>query len=112
MILALVQGVLGADAVERTSANGRRFWTGSVRTAVGEETAWVSFITFDEVAGVRLVGLGKGQPVALAGEMRLNIWSDRTGVEHRDWKLTVADVLTLHQARKVRDRGPAGVAKP
>jgi single-stranded DNA-binding protein len=68
----------------------------------GPETIFIGAAAFDRVAAERLASLSKGSPIATAGELQPNNWTDREGVEHRDWRLLVSEILTVSQAARRR----------
>lgn len=105
MIAALIQGTLVADPVERTSTNGRSFWTASVRVPAGHDALFVGLATFSETAGARLMNLAKGASIAAAGTMEQSTWTDRDGNARTGWRLTAAEVMSVHQATKKRREG-------
>ncbi len=107
MIAALIQGTLTADPVRRTSSKGGDFATATMRIAAGSESIFVSVATFSETAAERLLATSKGATIAAVGTLELNVWTDREGNERRDWRLTAAEILTVHQARRRREREEA-----
>lgn len=102
MIAALIQGTLVADPVERTSTNGRSFWTVSVRVPAGDDTLFIGLGTFSETAGARLMNLAKGASISAVGSMEQSTWTDRDGNVRTGWRLAATEVLSVHQARKKR----------
>ena len=104
MIHTLLTGTLAGDPVERTSAKGDRFVTANLRVPAGPESIFIGAAAFDRTSADRLAELKKGSPIAAAGEFQPNNWVDREGVEHRDWRLLVNEVLTVSQAARRRKR--------
>jgi single-stranded DNA-binding protein len=91
-----------ADPVARTAANGKPFWTASVRVPAGSEALFVGLTTFSETAGERLMRLHKGSAVAAAGTLEPTAWTGKDGEERRGWRLTASEVLTVYEATKRR----------
>lgn len=102
MIHALMSGTLTAEPIERTTAKGAPFVTVSLRVAAGPESIFVGCVAFETAAAERLIKLARGAAVAVAGEMQLNVWTDREGQERRDWRLVAAEVMSIAQARRRR----------
>ena len=108
MIAALLQGSLVGDVVRRTSSrNGASFVTVGVRAAAGDESIIVNVVAFDDTAAERLQRLARGATVAVAGVLELHCWVDREGKDRKDWRMVAAEVLSVHQARKRREREEA-----
>jgi single-stranded DNA-binding protein len=107
VIAALVQGVLVGDPVRRTSAKAGDFATATLRVAVGSESIFIGVATFSESAAERLLSMAKGAAIAAVGTLELNAWVDRDGQDRRDWRLTATEILTVHQARRRREREEA-----
>jgi single-stranded DNA-binding protein len=103
MIGALIQGALVGDPTERITANGKPFWTATMRVAAGSDSLFVGLATFDTKAGERLMRLTKGAALAAAGTLEPHSWTDREGKERSGWRLTATEVLSVHQARKRRE---------
>ena len=105
MIAALIHGELVSDPVQRTSASGKPFWTGTVRTAAGAEALFVGVSTFAESAGARLMALRKGSTLAAAGVLEQTAWVGRDGTSRAAWRLTANEILTIYSASKKRKAG-------
>ena len=45
--------------------------------------------------------------MAAAGELQPNNWTEREGVEHRDWRLLVNEVMGVAQAARRRKASQA-----
>lgn len=103
MIEALISGKLASDPAERTASNGNPFWVATVRVPAGDDALFVSIVTFSRTAGERLAALAKGAAVACAGTLEPTEWTDREGNVHAGWRMVVAEILSVHQARKRRD---------
>ncbi len=107
MIHALLNATLAGDPVERTSAKGDRYITVDPRVPAGTETIFIGAAAFDRHAADRLAALSKGSPVAAAGELQPDNWTDREGVEHRDWRQLVNKVVGVAQAARRRKASQA-----
>ena len=105
MISALIKGELASDPTERTTANGARFWTATVRVSAGPETLFVSLATFSESAGERLAVLRKGSALAATGTLEQTAWVGKDGTSRAGWRLTAGEVLTVYSASKKRKAG-------
>ena len=100
---ALIQGRVHRTPQARTSANGRRYATATVRTATRDGAAvFVSVIAFSDSAVTALLALEDGDSVALAGELTPKIYTPRDGGEPRpSLDLVAHRVLTeYHVTRK------------
>jgi len=102
MIHALLAGALSADPVERTTAKGARYVTTMLRVPCGQDSTFMGVAAFDETAADRLAVLKKGAGVSVAGELQLNVWTDRDGAQRRDWRVIAVEVLSVHQAARRR----------
>ena len=102
MIHAMLSGTLSADPVERSSSKGNRYVTATLRVAAGPESVFVGVAAFDTTAADRLTAMRKGAGISITGELQLNPWTDRDGVEHRDWRVIANEVLSVSQAARRR----------
>lgn len=111
MISALIQGDLIADPKPRTTTAGKPFATATVRVAAGAESILINLTAFSESVQSALLRLKSGDSLAASGSMELNIWQDREGKEHRDWRLTAHQIMTVYEMSKRRkaaaDKGEA-----
>ena len=108
MIEALTTGELIADPQERTTKAGKPFWTATLRVPAGADSILVGLTVFSESAGARLAQMHKGAKIAAAGTLETSVWTDRTGNERQGWRLNVAEILSVHQARKRRETTDPG----
>ena len=75
MLSVLVSGSLIADPKKRHGANGRTFVTGNMRVPSEDSDAMlVSLIAFSDEAKAALLGLGKGEAIALTSRAELTSW--------------------------------------
>lgn len=103
MLSILVQGVLHADPVMRTSAKGQPYATAQLRAA-GEDgaTVWCSVIAFNAEAVEALAGLANGDPVAIVGRASVTSYSKRDGDTGVGIRITATRVLSVYEAGKRR----------
>ena len=69
----------------------------------GEETLWLSVLAFGRVAE-DLTRSAKGEPVSVAGRVRLERYQSRDGEERETWQVLADSVVS---SRSVRPRGGA-----
>ena len=93
MLSVLIEGILTAAPVQRTTVKGQPFATAKIRAA-GEdgETVWCSVITFNADAVEALAALTSGDSVAIAGHAAISTWE----------KVTASRVLSVYAAGKRR----------
>jgi single-stranded DNA-binding protein len=103
VIAALLQGVLVADPVKRSTVKGEPFVTTTVRVPAGAEALFVGVAAFEATAGERLAKLHKGASIAAAGTLEATEWQTREGEARKGWRLTASEVLSVYSARKRRD---------
>lgn len=106
MIEALTTGELISDPQERTARTGKSFWTATLRVPAGNESILIGLTTFSETAGSRLAQMHKGAKIAAVGTLEQYVWTGREGDERKGWRLTAAEILSVHQARKRRQTEP------
>lgn len=102
MIDALIQGRLYGQPQSRTSKNGNAFATAKVRTPMANgEASFVNVIAFSDAAITALLALSEGDSVAIAGELKVSVYTDREGAAKPSLDLTAHAVLTeYHVSRK------------
>lgn len=101
-MLAIVTGVLAAAPVRRNGQSGREFVTATVRVHAEGEPFLTSAICFDQNACAKLIGLRKGDQVAIGGRASLKAWEGRDGTEQHGVGLVVEQVMTPAQFGKRR----------
>jgi len=101
MINALLSGNMFSDPQARTTSAGKSYATAQVRVACGEESILIGVAAFGEI-GDKLMALRKGDAVAITGELRPNVWTDKQGIERRSWNVTAAGVMSAYESRKRR----------
>ncbi|EEA00136.1 hypothetical protein BH160DRAFT_4548 [Burkholderia sp. H160] len=84
MIDALVSGSLVDAPQEKTGASGKPYVQCRVRVPVADgESMFVLATAFDTDVRRALAALGAGDPVCLAGPLKLGIWSPPDGGARR-----------------------------
>lgn len=102
MISALIQGDLIADPKSRTTTAGKPFMTATIRVPAGAESILIYLTAFSESVQAALGRLKSGDSLAASGVMELNIWQDRENHEHRDWRLTAHQIMSVYEMSKRR----------
>ena len=103
MIDALIAGRLYGSPQCRTSRNGNTFATAKVRTPMANgESAFVNVIAFSESAIAALLALAEGDSVAIAGELKVSVYTDKTGAARPSLDLTAHAVLTPYHVNRKR----------
>jgi single-stranded DNA-binding protein len=105
MMGALLTGELSTEPVERTAANGKPYWTATVRVPTGTDALFVGVSTFNATAGERMMKLHKGSALAAVGTMEPTEWARKDGEPRKGWRLTASEVLTVYEATKRRKPG-------
>ena len=108
MISALIQGELIGEPKLRMTSAGKPFATAMVRVSAGAEAVLISVTAFSEGAQAILLRLKAGDSLGASGVMELNLWKDSTGQEHRGWRLTAHQVMTVYEVGKRRKAGAEG----
>lgn len=96
-----VTGRLGADAVVKTTPNGKYIMEVpvAVNTGYGDyrKTIWFKVKQFGERVN-NVVGLyTKGSLVAVSGDFDTDEWTDRDNVEHKDLVIKTSSLKLLYQ---------------
>jgi len=84
-------GRLAQDPELRTSAAGKPWARLSMAVGNGDDTQWVSVLTFGEIAEQLCAAMHKGDKLYVEGTLRLNEWTGRegekrTGLSVAAWK--------------------------
>ena len=106
MIQASIYGRLSAEAIERTTRNGKAMATASLavnagRPDAGEETVWISLAAFGRT-GETLLRHAKGDLLGVMCRLYRTKFTGRDGQEREGWSLTVDAIMS---ARTVRPAG-------
>jgi len=108
MLSVLLEGVLSAAPVSRTSSKGTTFATANLRAA-GEDgqTCWCSLIAFNADAVAALLALRAGDAAAIAGSAALSHWETGSGEHRVGLRVTVQRLLSVFDAGQRRKRSAA-----
>ena len=114
MIEALISGKMFKAATQKTSAGGKPFTTAKMRAAMGDaEPVFVNVVAFNDTAQEALLALGDGDAVAIAGTLKVGVWTDRAGVARPSLDVVAAQVLTAYSVtRKKKAMQPAPTERP
>lgn len=104
MLETLASGKVYGKPQQRASRDGaHQFVTAKLRCAGGDgETLFVNVIAFSDTAKAALLALDDGEPVALAGTLRVGVWKAPNGEARPQLDLTASAVLTVHHVRRKR----------
>jgi single-stranded DNA-binding protein len=103
VIDALIQGRLFGNPQSRMSQNGNPFVTAKLRTPMANgESAFVNVIVFSKGAMAALLALQEGDSAALAGELKVSVYSDKNGEARPSLDLTAHAVLTEYHVQRKR----------
>ncbi len=105
-----LRGRLGADPVSRETKNGKEMVTASIAVSLptreSDEAQWFKLIAFGRTAEV-LGKHGKGDALAIMGNLQLNVWTTKDGEERRDLQVLVEALMTPRRARAVANGTPS-----
>ena len=102
MIDCLVSGRLHGVPQQRTAKTGRTFTTAKLRVPTGEDSTFCNVIAFDQGTQDALMTLGAGEAVALAGELKVSTWTDKSGTTRPSLDLVASKALTQYHLTKRR----------
>lgn len=102
MIDALITGKLHGVPQQRTAKTGRTFTTAKLRVPTGEDSTFCNVIAFDQGTQDALMTLGAGEAVALAGELKVSTWTDKSGTTRPSLDLVASKALTQYHLTKRR----------
>ena len=102
MIDALIAGRLYGKPQTRVTKAGNSFATAKVRTSMANgESAFVNVAAFSDSAKTALLALDDGDSVALSGELKASVYTNKDGDSRPSLDLTAFAVLTeYHVSRK------------
>jgi single-stranded DNA-binding protein len=107
-------GVLGRDAEVKTSGKGRSYLKLNIRAGDGDDTCWVSTLSFDPDAVEQAASFVKGAKVYVEGRISLNEWEDQSGGKRTGLSAMVnfsrLVAIGRHRARD-QDEGKAAAAQ-
>lgn len=102
MIDCLISGKLHGVPQQRTSKTGRAFVTAKLRVPSGEDSVFCNVVCFEPDTQAVLLALGAGEAVALAGELRVSTWTDKSGTTRPSLDLVASRSLTQYHLTKRR----------
>jgi single-stranded DNA-binding protein len=102
MIDALIAGKLHGAPQQRTSKTGRTFTTAKLRVPSGEDAVFCNVVCFEPDTQAVLLALAAGEAVALAGELRVTTWTDKSGTTRPNLDLVASRSLTQYHLTKRR----------
>lgn len=107
MLSALASGTLVREAQQRQGSSGRPYATASMRVPCdGDEAVLVSIVAFSTTAIEALLGLKKGDTLAVTGRAKLTSW-EKDGETHHGLSVVAEQVMTHYQLEKRRTRAQA-----
>jgi single-stranded DNA-binding protein len=112
MIESLISGKLQGQPEERTAKTGRKFVTARMRVAAGEESHFARLTAFSETACAALLALGDGDAVAVAGTLKVGVWTPEGGEPRPNLDMVAAQVLTVYALQRRREAAQAGSEGP
>lgn len=98
---AIITGRLGADAVVKTTTNGKSIMEMSVAVNTGygdyKKTIWYKLKQFgDRVNNIAPI-FTKGSIVAASGELDFDEWDGKDGTHHKDPVIKCMDIQLLYK---------------
>ena len=102
MIDALIAGKLHGAPLQRTAKTGKPFTTCKVRVPTGEDSVFCNVVAFDQEAQTALMALGSGEAVALAGSLKVGVWTANDGTTRPSLDLVASKLLTAYSITKKR----------
>lgn len=104
MLDALMTGTLVGAPQEKTGAGGRPFVQCRVRVPTAEGDAMFALVTaFDGDVRRALRALQAGDPVSLAGTIKLGVWNQTDGAVRPSISMVASAVVTPYSIRKKRE---------
>lgn len=102
MINAVLNGQLHDLPQKKQTQAGKPYATAKLRTAAHDgSTMFVNVITFDKTSISQLLALGKGDAVAIAGELIPKLWTDKEGNPRIALDMQTSNIMTpYHHTRK------------
>jgi single-strand DNA-binding protein len=109
-----VAGPLGRDAELRSLPDGTQVLTFSVADSQGREkpTIWWNCQLFGKRAGTLQQYLGKGQQVAVSGNITEREWKDKDGQPRKSMDIRVNDVALQGRPQGEQREAPARQPAP
>lgn len=111
MIRGLIVAELANTPQERTAKNGKPFAVARLSVPQGEGgRVFCSVICFEDAAVARLLQLKAGASVALAGMLKVGIWTAKDGTARPSLDLVADEVASTTPRPRKRKEGPTGPA--
>ena len=115
MLEILTTGKLVGQPEQRTAKSGKTYATAKLRVAAGaEEVLFVRLTAFSDTACTALLALADGDALAVAGTLKIGVWTPQGGEPRPNLDLVVAQVLSVYHLERRRkamqpggDKGPA-----
>lgn len=109
MIEAMISGKLQGQPDQRTAKTGRTFVTARIRVSAGaEETHFVRITAFSDSACTSLLALGDGDALAVAGTLKVGVWTPQGGEPRVNLDLVASQVLTAYHVERKRRAAQIG----
>lgn len=113
MIDALIAGRIFGAPQSRTSKSGQPFATGRLRVSMANgESLFASIVAFSSTALAALLALQDGDSVAISGELKIGIYSDKQGQAKPSLDLVAHAVLTTYHVGRKRRAVAASPSTP
>jgi single-stranded DNA-binding protein len=107
---AIVSGALHKGAEFRTSKNNRSYATFTIRESHANAARWWQAITFNESTLGAIGELVAGEPLAVTGEIDVEIYAPAGGETRLNWKIVVDAVLSTRTKPKAKNRANTNAA--
>ena len=103
MIDALIAGKLHGKPISKTGPSGKPFVVCKVRVPTQDgDSIFVSVICFDEDVGRSLLALDDKDSVALSGELKPKVWTDKAGATKPALDLVAHSMTTAYHVTRKR----------
>lgn len=103
MIEALISGKLIGTPERRTSKGGKPYVQARMRVPAGaEEVHFVRLTAFSDTVCTALLALSADDALAVAGTLRVGVWTPQDGEPRPNLDLVAAQVLTVYHLERRR----------
>jgi len=113
MIESLLSGKLVGTPERRTSKGGKPYVQARMRVPAGaEEVHFARLTAFSDTACTALLALGDGDALAVAGTLKVGVWTPQGGEPRPNLDMVAVQVLTVYHLERRRramqgdDEGP------
>lgn len=104
MIEALISGKLVGVPERRTSKGGRAYVQARMRVPAGaDDTHFVRITAFSDSTCAALLALGDGDALAVAGTLKVSVWTPQGGEARPNLDVVAGQVLTAYSVKRRRD---------